>query len=356
MNKILFYFFFFLTLILSATVYLFGGPMMLFFINYKTDLLKVDDVYNHEIYSNQSAAIPKIIHQTWKTNEIPEKWVGAQKSCIDLHPDYEYVLWTDESMREFIATDYPWFLTQYDSYPYNIERADVVRYFILYKYGGIYLDLDVGCNRTLDPLLHYPAWVRRTSPSGISNNVMGFAKGHPFLLQVVRNLPRFAFNYHFPYLTVMYSTGPLFLSIIWSAWRKLPDAEAWHHIWVMVPELYEKSQHAFFEIYEGSSWHDSDAGFVFYMLHHWAIFTFLGFLTFFIVVYFIFGYALKPAARVSRTGRRIFSSPFSKTSPSRWKIFHRFTSSNEKYDQSRSDSLPFMSDYDLESQTQSHSP
>lgn len=34
--------------------------------------------------------IPKIIHQTWQNESIPEKWQAAQQSCIDLHGDYEY--------------------------------------------------------------------------------------------------------------------------------------------------------------------------------------------------------------------------------------------------------------------------
>jgi mannosyltransferase OCH1-like enzyme len=34
--------------------------------------------------------IPRIIHQTWANDSIPEKWRKAQKSCLDLHGDYEY--------------------------------------------------------------------------------------------------------------------------------------------------------------------------------------------------------------------------------------------------------------------------
>jgi mannosyltransferase OCH1-like enzyme len=44
--------------------------------------------------------------------------------------------------RDFIATEYPWFLSTYDGYSLPIQRVDTVRYFILRHYGGIYLDLD----------------------------------------------------------------------------------------------------------------------------------------------------------------------------------------------------------------------
>ena len=50
--------------------------------------------------------IPKIIHQTYKNETIPEVWREAQQSCVELHKDYEYILWTDEKAREFIANEY----------------------------------------------------------------------------------------------------------------------------------------------------------------------------------------------------------------------------------------------------------
>ena len=36
--------------------------------------------------------IPKIIHQTWKNETVPEMWSIAQYSCQDLHPDYQYIV------------------------------------------------------------------------------------------------------------------------------------------------------------------------------------------------------------------------------------------------------------------------
>ena len=44
--------------------------------------------------------IPKIIHQTWKDNKIPDNWVNAVESC-KLN-GYKYILWTDKTMDEFV--------------------------------------------------------------------------------------------------------------------------------------------------------------------------------------------------------------------------------------------------------------
>ncbi|MCJ1227071.1 hypothetical protein MMC12_003726 [Toensbergia leucococca] len=178
---------------------------------------------NSPLIDNRPQLIPKIIHQTYINESIPEQWREAQRSCINLHEDYEYRLWTDLGSREFIATEYPWFLDTFENYPQPIQRADAIRYFVLAHYGGVYIDLDDGCNRRLDPLLSYPAWLHRTIPTGISNDAMGATPQHPFFLRVIDSLQSYNKNWQLPYVTVMYSTGPLFLSVIWKEYMASGD-------------------------------------------------------------------------------------------------------------------------------------
>lgn len=45
---------------------------------------------NSILIDNLPQLIPKIIHQTYVNDTIPEHWREAQRSCIDLHEDYEY--------------------------------------------------------------------------------------------------------------------------------------------------------------------------------------------------------------------------------------------------------------------------
>lgn len=47
---------------------------------------------NSSLIEQRPQIIPKIIHQTYKNETIPEVWVEAQRTCIDLHPDYEYIV------------------------------------------------------------------------------------------------------------------------------------------------------------------------------------------------------------------------------------------------------------------------
>lgn len=60
--------------------------------------------------------IPRIIHQTWKNETLPERWETVRAGCKDMLPDFEFKLWTDGSSREFIAKEYPSFLPTWDSY------------------------------------------------------------------------------------------------------------------------------------------------------------------------------------------------------------------------------------------------
>lgn len=86
--------------------------------------------------------IPKIIHQTWKTNEIPKEWLPFVRKVKELNPGWQYKLWTDSDNDEFVKNEYPEFYNIFKGFSRGIMRADVIRYLIMYKIGGVYLDLD----------------------------------------------------------------------------------------------------------------------------------------------------------------------------------------------------------------------
>lgn len=227
--------------------------------------------------NGERTMIPRIIHQTYKTAEIPEKWKDCQKHCIDLHKGYRYILWTDEKAREFIAQEYPWFVEQWDNYRYPIQRADALRYFVLHLYGGIYIDLDDGCRRPLDALLKLPAFVRKTDPTGVSNDVMGTVPGHPFFSKVIKSLKRYDRNWLLPYVTIMYSTGPLFLSAMLKQYRRTSTALE-HPVRILTRSQYADFENSFFETVSGNSWHQGDAQFFKTMARYIFLAVIAGFL------------------------------------------------------------------------------
>jgi inositol phosphorylceramide mannosyltransferase catalytic subunit len=236
---------------------------------------------NSTLNSSLPQLIPKIIHQTYINTSVPERWRLAQESCIELHPDYEYMFWTDEGSLAFIEKEYPWFLDTFQNYAHNIQRADAIRYFVLSFYGGVYVDLDNGCRRRLDPLLQFPAWVHITEPTGISNDGMGATPRHPFFLYVIDQLQVYNRQWILPYITIMSSTGPLFLSVVWKKYMQLHSKEGvdWKgRVRVLTPDEYFQLDTSFFDLrYGGSSWHGDDAKFLLWMGQHWLSTTVAGF-------------------------------------------------------------------------------
>jgi mannosyltransferase OCH1-like enzyme len=183
--------------------------------------------------------VPKIIHQTWKDDVLPERWQTVREKCQAMLPDFEFKLWTDAGSREFIETHYSSFLSTWDSYrkskqgvfatkanclhtAYNIQRADAIRYFVLHKYGGIYMDLDIGCRAHPGPLLHYQTILPVTKPVGVSNDLIFSAPQTPFMDLVIHSLDTFNHRWLWMnYPTVMFSTGPMYISAMYSLWCRL---------------------------------------------------------------------------------------------------------------------------------------
>ena len=99
------------------------------------------------------AIIPPIIFQTWKSREhIPGNYYYWRQTFISKCPGYRFILWDDDDNRAFITKNFPWFVAFYDRYPREIFRADIVRLFFMYTYGGIYVDMDTECLMALDDL------------------------------------------------------------------------------------------------------------------------------------------------------------------------------------------------------------
>ena len=137
--------------------------------------------------------IPKIIHQTAPADKSKWNvvWHECQESWFEKFPspEYEYKMWTDEDLDSLIKNDFPWFYDIYINYKENIKRFDIARYFILYKYGGIYADMDYMCMKNFYDLLH-PNKVSiprspHTNNEFIQNALMVSNKNNNFWLKVI---------------------------------------------------------------------------------------------------------------------------------------------------------------------------
>lgn len=116
------------------------------------------DLYNTVSYNNttpsQQLKIPQIIHQIWisdaSSDELPEELKAFQQSIKDLHPNWHYQLWTQDDIEHLNLAN----KDLIDQAQNPAEKSDLMRYELLYKFGGVYLDADCQMLQPLD-MLHY---------------------------------------------------------------------------------------------------------------------------------------------------------------------------------------------------------
>ena len=206
--------------------------------------------------------VPAILHHivigNIDLNERPT-WISARDACLKWHPNYEYRFWNDSSAEQLIREKYPSFLDTWNSYTYPIQRADSLRYLVLYHYGGIFLDMDLHCRRSLGPLRRFDFVSPSAYPVGISNGFLMTSARHPFFKALVDQLPLFNRNFLLPYATVMFSTGCMYISAQYALHchrynLRILDYEQHRLSGRIVTPL--------FQHHGSSSWHSNDAGLI----------------------------------------------------------------------------------------------
>lgn len=179
----------------------------------------------------------KIIHQIWfgtiptkkeakKTFESLRKY---RDSWLIKNPSWKYICWDLSNCYEFMATHYPEHLDMYNSYPYQIQRCDIVRYFLLYHYGGLYADMDYYCNKSWDIVLEeYKKDIylvetpnKISVNTHISNSLMYSKPRHIYWkyvfieLQKNRTMP----IYYSRHMVIMFTTGPAILNKVYNMYK-----------------------------------------------------------------------------------------------------------------------------------------
>lgn len=94
--------------------------------------------------------IPKIIHYVWLgKNEKPESFKEIKESWTKNAEDFGFEIkeWNEENSKEFDLPEYYYKAVKEKKWAF---ASDVLRCHILYKYGGIYLDIDEKLLKPID--------------------------------------------------------------------------------------------------------------------------------------------------------------------------------------------------------------
>lgn len=197
--------------------------------------------YNFITKKELGDAIPRVIHQTYHSKNFPPEVLENINHLKTLNPDWEYRVYDDDDITNYITKNYPELLYIYNKInpEYGAARADFFRYILIYNEGGVYLDIKSSLTKPLNDILttedRYLLCHWQNEPGEIHQH-MGFhtcianpfgefqqwhiiaSKGHPFLKAVIENVCNNINNYN-PFIhdsggwAVVNLTGPIAYSL-----------------------------------------------------------------------------------------------------------------------------------------------
>lgn len=174
------------------------------------------------VMQGKKLRIPKIIHQIYEDLEGPPAYLKKiSLSWKEKNPDWQYRFWNKNDIDVFLNKYFPEYIESYNSFQYDVQRWDVIRYLILYKIGGLYVDMDYECLENITPLLCNIECAMGLEPEGnivrfslpyvVGNAFMASVPYHPYFKDIINE----AFDknnlcslYDFPQEFIINTTGP----------------------------------------------------------------------------------------------------------------------------------------------------
>lgn len=204
-----------------------------------------------------TARIPKVIHQIWLGSPFPERFKKNQLSWQKYNPDWEFKLWTDEEVKCLRLYNQE----QYDKATNFGEKSDILRYELLYRYGGLYVDIDFECLQPMDIFHHYFDFYIGIQPMDtvcvqLGIGIIGSVPGHPMLKKCIQQIPLKKSD-----TPIIAKTGPIFFSSIF--WQNAGKGKC---IDVALPASYFYPKGYTQKDVPMQLWRERES----FAVHHWA--------------------------------------------------------------------------------------
>jgi hypothetical protein len=131
-------------------------------------------------------SIPKILHQLWIGPRNPP--LEMMQTWRDKHPSFEYIFWNEEEIArrgmQFRCQ------TQIDEMIEWNGKADMMRWEILYHYGGYFADADSICIEPFDEYFEqttaFATFENEILRAGlVATGTMGFIPNHPLCRDII---------------------------------------------------------------------------------------------------------------------------------------------------------------------------
>jgi FkbM family methyltransferase len=127
--------------------------------------------------------IPKKLHQIWLGGPMPEKFCEYARRWRELHPTWEYRLWEEKDLAWLEHAE------DFARVPQYATKANIARYEIIARFGGIYIDTDFEPLKALDSLIDGASMiVCPEQPRLLANGFFAATPNHPVLTYVLSQL------------------------------------------------------------------------------------------------------------------------------------------------------------------------
>ena len=147
-----------------------------------------------KIKPSEVVKIPKIIHVIWINGEIDDCSVPKELrkylfTWVKYHPGWEFKLWTDADVAKMKLYNQD----LYDDARNFGMKSDILRCEIIYKYGGVYVDVDLECLKPLDLLHHTYDFYIGLQPLDsrflqVGSGILAAKPGHSILKHVITTM------------------------------------------------------------------------------------------------------------------------------------------------------------------------
>ena len=175
-------------------------------------MIKSKISYPNKKYYNP--VIPLNIYQTWYTKDLPPLMKKTVDMIIRNNPQFNHQLFDDNDCRNFIKDNFDEnVLNAFDTLIPGAYKADLWRYCVLYKNGGVYLDIKYQLINKFKfiNLMEKEHWVLDMDKTGIYNALMVCKPNNKILLKAIQKVVENVKN-RFYGSSCLHPTGPLMLA------------------------------------------------------------------------------------------------------------------------------------------------
>jgi len=199
-------------------------------------------------------SVPRVFHRIWLGSQpmppIFERW---GQSWLAHHPGWTLRTWEDADVAGLCSDD-PELRAQLARCPNHSQKSNVLRYKIVSRLGGVYIDTDFQCLRSIEPLIEgadlFAAWQKkdRKNPTALAPGFFGAVPRHPFTSALVAGIARLD-------LEQFRTTGPRYFTAVatdhLSGMRVFDKTLFYPYDWNELHRAHDRYQDA-------------------YAVHHWA--------------------------------------------------------------------------------------